>query len=47
MITGTYDLGLVALSFVVAIVASFTALELAARVAKHSLRVTAYGDSIR
>ena len=41
MLTGTYDLNLVALSFIVAIIASFTALELSARVARHSGRAAA------
>lgn len=34
--TGTYDLTLVAVSFLVAVIASYTALELSVRVARHS-----------
>lgn len=42
MMTGTYDFTLVALSFIVAVMASYTALELSARVAKHRGRIALF-----
>lgn len=42
MMTGTYDPTLVAVSFMVAVIASYTALELSVRVARHSGKVALF-----
>ena len=42
MMTGTYNMSLVALSYVVAVAASYTALELSARVVKHKDKLEEY-----